>query len=82
MRVVLSVGAMYKRTEDGIVLVDQDRCRGGGCAYRDAPQEGVFHHKTGKAEKCTFCYPRVEVGLPTVRGDLRGTVALYRAPPL
>ena len=25
-----------------------------------------FNHKTGKAEKCTFCYPRIEVGLPTV----------------
>jgi nitrate reductase beta subunit len=25
-----------------------------------------FNHRTGKAEKCTFCYPRVEVGLPTV----------------
>jgi nitrate reductase beta subunit len=27
---------------------------------------GYFNHRTGKAEKCTFCYPRVEVGLPTV----------------
>ena len=25
-----------------------------------------FNHKTGKAEKCTLCYPRIEVGLPTV----------------
>src|SRR5690606_26371912 len=25
-----------------------------------------FNHRTGKAEKCTFCYPRVEVGIPTV----------------
>ncbi|HPZ49945.1 MAG TPA: nitrate reductase subunit beta, partial [Propionibacteriaceae bacterium] len=25
-----------------------------------------FNHKTGKAEKCTFCYPRLEVGIPTV----------------
>src|SRR5690606_41849744 len=24
------------------------------------------NHRTGKAEKCTFCFPRVEVGLPTV----------------
>ena len=28
-------------------------------------QEGVNHH-TGKAEKCTLCYPRLEVGQPTV----------------
>ncbi|MCE6999100.1 nitrate reductase subunit beta [Saccharothrix sp. S26] len=60
-------GAMYKRSEDGIVLVDQDRCRGwrmcvSGCPYKKV----YFNHKTGKAEKCTFCYPRLEVGQPTV----------------
>jgi nitrate reductase / nitrite oxidoreductase, beta subunit len=60
-------GAIYKREEDGIVLVDQDRCRGwrmciSGCPYKKV----YFNHKTGKAEKCTFCYPRVEVGIPTV----------------
>jgi nitrate reductase / nitrite oxidoreductase, beta subunit len=60
-------GAIYKRAEDGIVLVDQDRCRGWrqcvtGCPYKKI----YFNHKTGKAEKCTLCYPRIEVGLPTV----------------
>ena len=60
-------GAIYKRSEDGIVLVDQDRCRGWrkcvtGCPYKKV----YFNHRTGKAEKCTFCYPRLEVGLPTV----------------
>ncbi len=60
-------GAIYKRSEDGIVLVDQDRCRGwrmcvSGCPYKKI----YFNHRTGKAEKCTFCFPRVEVGLPTV----------------
>src|SRR5690606_11145539 len=58
-------GAIYKRSEDGIVLVDQDRCRGwrmcvSGCPYKKV----YFNHRTGKAEKCTFCFPRVEVGLP------------------
>ena len=60
-------GAIYKRSEDGIVLVDQDRCRGWrkcvtGCPYKKI----YFNHRTGKAEKCTFCYPRIEVGLPTI----------------
>ncbi len=60
-------GAMYKREEDGIVLVDQDKCRGwrfcvSGCPYKKV----YFNHKTGKAEKCTFCYPRIEVGQTTV----------------
>jgi nitrate reductase beta subunit len=60
-------GAMYKREEDGIVLVDQDKCRGwrfcvSGCPYKKV----YFNHRTGKAEKCTFCYPRIEAGLPTI----------------
>ena len=60
-------GAMYKREEDGIVLVDQDRCRGwrfcvSGCPYKKV----YFNHRTGKAEKCTLCFPRIEAGLPTV----------------
>ncbi|MEV0587451.1 nitrate reductase subunit beta [Nonomuraea sp. NPDC050310] len=60
-------GAMYKRVEDGIVLVDQDRCRGWRMCVTGCPYKKVyFNHGTGKAEKCTFCYPRVEVGLPTV----------------
>ena len=60
-------GAIYKREEDGIVLVDQDRCRGWRMCITGCPYKKVyFNHKTGKAEKCTFCYPRIEVGLPTV----------------
>ncbi|MDT9685408.1 nitrate reductase subunit beta [Streptomyces sp. TRM76323] len=60
-------GALYKRSEDGIVLVDQDRCRGWRMCVTGCPYKKVyFNHRTGKAEKCTFCYPRVEVGLPTV----------------
>jgi len=60
-------GAMYKREEDGIVLVDQDRCRGwrfcvSGCPYKKV----YFNHRSGKAEKCTFCFPRIEAGQPTI----------------
>ena len=60
-------GAMYKREEDGIVLVDQEKCRGwrycvSGCPYKKV----YFNHRTGKAEKCTLCYPRIEAGQPTI----------------
>ncbi|MBX6371813.1 MAG: 4Fe-4S dicluster domain-containing protein, partial [Acidothermus sp.] len=60
-------GAMYKRAEDGIVLVDQDKCRGwrfcvSGCPYKKV----YFNHRTGKAEKCTLCFPRIEAGQPTI----------------
>ena len=60
-------GAMYKRTEDGIVLVDQDACRGWRMCVSACPYKKVyFNHATGKAEKCTLCYPRLEIGEPTV----------------
>jgi len=60
-------GAMYKREEDGIVLVDQGACRSwrfcvSGCPYKKV----YFNWETGKAEKCNFCFPRIEAGLPTV----------------
>ncbi|MEX3924189.1 nitrate reductase subunit beta [Paraburkholderia sp. BR10936] len=60
-------GSVYKREDDGIVLVDQDKCRGwrmciSGCPYKKM----YFNWKSGKAEKCIFCYPRIEAGQPTV----------------
>lgn len=60
---VCPVGATYKR-DDGIVLVDGDRCV--GCAYctQACPYDARFiNHDTGKADKCTFCSHRVDVGL-------------------
>lgn len=60
-------GAIYKREEDGIVLVDQGRCRGWRFCVSACPYKKVyFNWQTHKAEKCTFCYPRIENGLPTV----------------
>ncbi len=60
-------GAIYKREEDGIVLIDQDRCRGwrmciSGCPYKKI----YFNWKSGKSEKCVFCFPRIEAGEPTI----------------
>jgi nitrate reductase beta subunit len=58
---------MYKRAEDGIVLVDQDACRGWRMCITGCPYKKVFfNHATGKAEKCTMCYPRIEAGMPTI----------------
>ena len=60
-------GAIYKRDEDGIVLVDQDSCRSWRYCISACPYKKVyFNWKTHKAEKCTFCFPRIEAGLPTV----------------
>ena len=60
-------GAIYKREEDGIVLIDQDKCRGWRMCVSACPYKKVYYNwDSGKSEKCTFCYPRIEVGQPTV----------------
>ncbi len=56
--------AIYKRTEDGIVLIDQERCRGYRHCIRACPYKKIyFNEVTGKSEKCIFCYPRLEKGM-------------------
>jgi len=58
--------AIYKRVEDGIVLVDQERCRGYRQCVRTCPYKKVFFNtQTLKSEKCIFCYPRIEQGTAT-----------------
>ncbi len=58
-------GAIYKRGEDGIVLLNQEKCRAwrmciSGCPYKKT----YFNWATGKSEKCILCYPRLESGQP------------------
>ncbi len=60
-------GAIYKREEDGVVLIDQDKCRGWRMCISGCPYKKIYYNwESGKSEKCTFCYPRIESGLPTV----------------
>ncbi|MFQ5853671.1 MAG: 4Fe-4S dicluster domain-containing protein [Candidatus Binatia bacterium] len=63
--------AIYKRNADkegkpldGVVLIDQGRCRAyrkcmDGCPYKKV----MYRPKTRKAEMCHGCYPRTEEGL-------------------
>ena len=49
------------------MLVDQDKCRGWRMCISGCPYKKIYYNwKSGKAEKCTFCYPRIEAGQPTV----------------
>ncbi|HLR29561.1 MAG TPA: 4Fe-4S dicluster domain-containing protein [Paenalcaligenes sp.] len=60
---VCPVEATFQR-EDGIVLVDNERCV--GCAYcvQACPYDARFiNEETKTADKCTFCEHRLEVGL-------------------
>jgi nitrate reductase beta subunit len=60
-------GSIYKREEDGIVLIDQDKCRGWRMCVSACPYKKIYYNwESGKAEKCIFCYPRIEAGQPTV----------------
>ena len=57
-------GSIYKRPEDGIVLVDQGRCRGYQECVRGCPYKKVFFNPmTSTSEKCIACFPKIETGL-------------------
>ena len=62
---VCPVGATY-RTAQGIVLVDRTWCIGCGYCIMACPY-GVrfFHPVYHTAEKCTFCYHRINHGMTT-----------------
>ena len=56
-------GALYKRGEDGIVLIDQKVCRGWRSCVAACPYKKTFFNwQTGKSEKCILCFPRLETG--------------------
>ena len=60
-------GSIYKREDDGIVLIDQDKCRGWRMCVSGCPYKKIYYNwQSGKAEKCIFCFPRIEAGQPTV----------------
>jgi len=55
--------AIYKRAEDGIVLVNEDKCRAWRMCVSACPYKKVYYNwSTGKSEKCILCFPRMEVG--------------------
>src|SRR3989338_3898093 len=61
--------AIYKRPEDGIVLIDQEPCR----VYRKCMEacpykKPMFNAETRVSEKCIGCYPRIEGKDPLLKG--------------
>ena len=56
-------GAIYKRGEDGVVLVNEDKCRAWRMCISACPYKKVYYNwSTGKSEKCILCFPRMETG--------------------
>jgi len=57
--------AVYKREEDGIVLIDPERCRGYRQCIRACPYKKIYWNEVaGVSQKCIFCYPRLGKGTP------------------
>ena len=57
---VCPTGASYKRPEDGIVLVDQDKCMGCNyCAWACPYGARELDRASGTMKKCTLCVDRI-----------------------
>ncbi|MDP2949410.1 MAG: respiratory nitrate reductase subunit beta, partial [Chloroflexota bacterium] len=53
--------AIYKRPQDGIVLIDEKRCNGYRFCVEACPYKKIyFNHVKKIAQKCIFCFPRFE----------------------
>ncbi|MBI3091165.1 MAG: nitrate oxidoreductase subunit beta [Candidatus Tectomicrobia bacterium] len=62
--------AIYKRPEDGIVLIDQERCRGyRKCVMACPYKKSLYRPTTRTSEKCVACYPRIEGKDPLYPGQ-------------
>ena len=62
--------AIYKRPEDGIVLIDQKECRGYRKCVEACPyKKSMYRGNTRVSEKCIGCYPRVEGSDPESEGQ-------------
>ena len=62
--------AIYKRPEDGIVLLDQSQCRGYRKCVEACPyKKSMYRGNTRVSEKCIACYPRVEGTDPETNGQ-------------
>ncbi|MFI4939710.1 MAG: 4Fe-4S dicluster domain-containing protein [Burkholderiales bacterium] len=56
--------AIYKREQDGIVLIDQTKCKGHRHCIEACPYKAIYFNPVAEtSEKCIMCYPRVEKGI-------------------
>ena len=58
--------AISKREEDGIVLIDEDHCKGYRFCQEACPYKKIYFNEIeGHSQKCIFCFPRIDEGVTT-----------------
>lgn len=56
--------AVYKRSQDGLVLRDEERCRGTQACIRACPYKKIYFNAARRvAQHCIGCFPRLEKGV-------------------
>lgn len=56
--------AIEKREEDGVVLINADRCRGYRYCQEACPYKKIYYNEVlGISQKCIFCFPRIDQGV-------------------
>ena len=56
--------AIEKREEDGVVLIDGDRCRGHRFCMEACPYKKIYYNEVlGVSQKCILCFPRIDKGV-------------------
>jgi ethylbenzene hydroxylase subunit beta/complex iron-sulfur molybdoenzyme family reductase subunit beta len=57
-------GAIEKRSEDGVVLINEGDCRGYRFCMEACPYKRIYFNAAKTvSQKCIFCYPRLEKGV-------------------
>jgi anaerobic dimethyl sulfoxide reductase subunit B len=70
-------GAITKRGEDGIVVVDSSKCSGCRACFDACPIQAPQYHPDGTMRKCDMCLERVEKGQEPFCITACPTKALY-----
>ena len=79
-REVCPTKAIHKRMEDGLVIVDPERCIGCKMCLMACPFGVPQFGKNGKMQKCNFCFERLEEGLSPACMNVCPARALHAGP--
>ena len=56
--------ALFKREEDGLVLRDEDSCKGAQACRRACPYKKIYYNRSRQvSQHCIGCFPRIELGV-------------------